>query len=224
MHQTARWRWCQRTLESRARVVTLAGTQLSRRTSTFPVMLRVASTDSLCAMKPSDQRINSLFPDNRVFPNDGRALLYVHFGAPFLNRYETSVLLERCDERLVLVGHFLIQFRRAIAGRLGQEIPHHSDVPAFFRPKPALRGAPPSGLFVALTGRTVLPAEPGLGCTSRLRFPAIRRRFLCCRCGSQFPAPFYRKMLRLACLRSSEPRLTTPLPWRSNQVARHRPG
>src|ERR1035438_51791 len=57
-HRTARSRWCQRTLESRAKVVTLAGTRLSRRTSTFPVMLRVASTDSVCAMKPDDHRID----------------------------------------------------------------------------------------------------------------------------------------------------------------------
>jgi hypothetical protein len=56
----------------------------------------------------------------------------------------------------------------------------------------------------------------------RFRLPVIRRHVLRC-CSSQFPAPFHRKTLRLACLEAREPPLTTPLPWRSNHIARHRP-
>src|SRR5581483_736276 len=48
-----RSRWYQQTLESRAKVFTLGRNSRSYRTSTFPVKLRVASTDSLCAMKPN---------------------------------------------------------------------------------------------------------------------------------------------------------------------------
>jgi hypothetical protein len=83
-------------------------------------------------MKPINQRINPLLPDNRVFLDDRRALFDVHFGPPFLNRHEISILLERRDQRLMFVGHFLIQFRRAIAGRLGQEIPNRSGVLLLF--------------------------------------------------------------------------------------------
>src|SRR5437016_3547028 len=96
-------------------------------------MLRVASTDLLCAMKPGLSAYKSaLLPANRVLPNDWRAHLYVHFGPPFFDRHEISVMLERRDERLVFVGHFLIQFRRAIAGRLGQEISNRPGTSVFF--------------------------------------------------------------------------------------------
>src|ERR1035441_5293484 len=197
-HRTARSRWRQRTPESRAKVVTLAGTRLSRRTSTFPVMLRVASTDSLCAYEARRSAYEfSLLPDNRVLLNDWRAFLDVHLGPPFFNGYETSVLLERRDERLVFVGHFLIQFRRAIAGRFGQEIPNRAGASALFWRTPALRRAPPSRLFIVLPARcAALSAGLRRGCGPRFGFSMIRLR---CSCGSQFPAPFPRKVWRLAC-------------------------
>src|ERR1035441_6675743 len=211
-HRTARSRWRQRTPESRAKVVTLAGTRLSRRTSTFPVMLRVASTDSLCAYEARRSAYeSSLLPDNRVLLNDWRAFLDVHLGPPFFNGYETSVLLERRDERLVFVGHFLIQFRRAIAGRFGQEIPNRSGASVFFRHASALSAAPHCRLFLLLTtGHGMLPGGLGLGCAPRFRFPAIRRPLLRCCCGSQFPAPFTRKVWRPACIEAREP--PQPLP------------
>src|SRR5271157_4862398 len=80
----------------------------------------------------------SLLPDNGVLLNDWRAFLDVHLGPPFCNGYETSVLLERRDERLVFVGHLLIQFRRAVAGSFGQEISNRPGASVFFRHAPAL--------------------------------------------------------------------------------------
>src|SRR5436305_2092467 len=90
-HRTARRRWCQRTPESRAKVFTLAGTRLSRRTSTFPVMLRFASTDSLRAINPDDHRMKILVPDDGILPKYCYPFPPVRFGRPFLDRYETLI-------------------------------------------------------------------------------------------------------------------------------------
>jgi hypothetical protein len=110
----------------------------------------------------------------------------------------------------VFVGHFLIQFRRAIAGCFGQEIPNRPGASAFFWRTPALRRAPPCRLLIVLPARcAALSAGLRRGCGPRFRFSTIRLR---CSCGSQFPTPFPRKVWRLACFEAHEPPLTTPLP------------
>src|SRR5258708_930071 len=104
-------------------------------------MLRVASTDLLCAMKPDDHHMNTLLPDDWILPKHRYSLPPVCFGRPFLHRYEPPIGLVRGEKRLVFVRHFLIQFRCAIAGRFGQEISTCAGAFFIFWCPPALSAA-----------------------------------------------------------------------------------
>src|ERR1035438_3023309 len=132
-HRTARRRRYQRTLESHAKVFTLAGTQWSCRTSTFPVMLRVASTDSVCAMKPDDHRMKILMPGDGILPKHRYSLPPVRFGRPFLDRYEALISLVRREQRLVFVRHFLTKLGCAVARMLRQKISNRAGAFAVLR-------------------------------------------------------------------------------------------
>src|SRR5207248_2540879 len=100
------------------------------------------------------------------------------FGRPFLDRYETPIGLVGGEERLVFVWHFLIQFRRAIAGRFGQEISNRADALVVFRCPPALCAAAVARILSRSGyGGATFPAGSGLDCWPWFRFPAIRRRF-----------------------------------------------
>src|SRR5438105_5064321 len=132
-------------------------------------MLRAASTDSLCAMKPSCLRMKTVFslPANCFLLNYRRASANVHFGAPFGDDHEVPVSFEGLDHRLILVGHFFIKLGFTVAGGLGQEIARRGggEVDVF-------RGLPP--LHSATPGWPDL--RFGVRCSLRLSWPWLRGR------------------------------------------------
>jgi hypothetical protein len=73
-------------------------------------------------MKPDDQRMKILMPDDGILSKYRHSFPPVRFGRPFLDRYETPIGLVRREKRLVFVRHFLAEFGRAVARRLRQEI------------------------------------------------------------------------------------------------------
>ena len=184
----------------------MAGTRVSRRTSTFPVMLRVASTDSVCAMKPDDHRMKILMPDDGILPKHRYSLPPVRFGRPFLDRYEALISLVRREQRLVFVRHFLTKLGCAVARLLRQEISNRAGAFVVLRYPPAFSAAAAAHILGRLSaGGASFPGGPGFSRWPRLRLPAMRRSLGRCCCCSHLCSPLHDIALRLACLLAHEP-------------------